>query len=137
MKIAFDVKGTIEGPKGKFVLGMLKMFQDAGHEVIVWSNAYGYAVDAVRDHELDAEAHLKWSKGSVGNWRKSIAQERGRKRGVKVFGNKDLQGRLHGPQPVFNDGAEIYNHGVLEFMDDGNGNQFDINDPDDDEGDFT
>jgi hypothetical protein len=52
MRIAFDVKGTIEGSKKKQVLRMFELFQKAGHEVIVWSNSYGYAVDAVEDNEL-------------------------------------------------------------------------------------
>jgi siroheme synthase (precorrin-2 oxidase/ferrochelatase) len=52
MKIAFDVKGTIEGYKKKQVLRMFELFQKAGHEVIVWSNSYSFAVDAIEDNEL-------------------------------------------------------------------------------------
>jgi len=52
MRIAFDVKGTIEGSKKKQVLRMFELFQKAGHKVFVWSNSYGYAVDAVRDNNL-------------------------------------------------------------------------------------
>ena len=52
MKIAFDVKGTIEGSKKQQVLRMFKLFQDAGHDVIVWSNSYGYAVDAIENNLL-------------------------------------------------------------------------------------
>ena len=52
MRIAFDVKGTIEGYKKKQVLRMFELFQKAGHEVVVWSNSYGYAVDAVKDNNL-------------------------------------------------------------------------------------
>lgn len=66
MRIAFDVKGTIEGPKKKFVLALLYRLQDLGHEVIVWSNSYGYAVDAVRDNALKAEATSKRGKGDYG-----------------------------------------------------------------------
>lgn len=59
MRIAFDVKGTIEGPKKKFVLGLLKYLQDQGHEVIVWSNSYGYAVDAIKDNALNCVPQSK------------------------------------------------------------------------------
>jgi len=54
VKIAFDVKGTIEGPKQKQVLAMLRAFHEMGHEVFVWSNAYAYATGAVMDHNLPA-----------------------------------------------------------------------------------
>lgn len=66
MRIAFDVKGTIDGPKGKFVLGLFKFLQDLGHECVVWSNSYGYAVDAVMTHALNAEAMPKKGKGDFG-----------------------------------------------------------------------
>lgn len=59
MRIAFDVKGTIDGPKQKFVLGLLKFLQDLGHECVVWSSVYGYAVDAVKKHDLDCAAQSK------------------------------------------------------------------------------
>jgi hypothetical protein len=52
MKIAFDVSGTIEGPKRGYVLILLKLLQDAGHEIIVWSNSYGYTTDAVKKYDL-------------------------------------------------------------------------------------
>jgi hypothetical protein len=59
MRIAFDVKGTIEGPKQKFVLGLMEYLKEAGHEIIVWSNSLSYAMDAVRDHELSCPAVSK------------------------------------------------------------------------------
>jgi hypothetical protein len=62
MKIAFDVKGTIEGHMKEQVLYMLKLFQEAGHEIIVWSNSYSFAVDAVEDNELNARAESKGDK---------------------------------------------------------------------------
>lgn len=66
MKIAFDVKGTLDGPKTKFVLAMLIALQEMGHECIVWSNSYGYAVDCVRNLGLvnvRAESKTdKWSR---------------------------------------------------------------------------
>jgi len=59
MKIAFDVKGTIEGPRKIQVLAMLRHLKELGHEVIVWSNLYSYATDAVRNYDLNVEATSK------------------------------------------------------------------------------
>lgn len=59
MKIAFDVMGTINGPKKIQVLAMLRYLKEQGHEVVVWSNLYSYATDAVRDYALDVEAMPK------------------------------------------------------------------------------
>lgn len=59
MRIAFDVKGTIEGPKKTFVLALLELLQKNGHEVVVWSNSYGFAVDAVKDNGLSCKASPK------------------------------------------------------------------------------
>jgi hypothetical protein len=42
-----------------------------------------------------------------------------------VWGNKDFQGRLHGPQPTFGTGEVHYQHGIMTYLDDGNGNVFD------------
>lgn len=63
MKIACDVKGTLEGPKKKQVLRILDLFSKAGYEVTVWSNLYSYAVDAVKDNNLKAQFMDKKSKG--------------------------------------------------------------------------
>lgn len=49
MRIAVDVKGTLEGHKRAQILRMMLFLQDEGHEIVVWSNAYGYAVDAVKN----------------------------------------------------------------------------------------
>lgn len=65
MKIASDVKGTIEGSKKKQVLKMLDLFSRAGHQITVWSNLYSYAVDAVKDNNLKADAMSKRSKSDV------------------------------------------------------------------------
>lgn len=56
-----------------------------------------------------------------------------KKTGVKtkidtVFEQRDLFGRLHGTQPQIGTGEVVYNHGTLEYLDDGNGNVYDIND---------
>lgn len=59
MKIAFDVKGTIDGPKGDVILEAFKKLQELGHTCVVWSNLYSYATDAIAKHGLNAEAHDK------------------------------------------------------------------------------
>jgi hypothetical protein len=59
MKIAVDVKGTIEGPKQKQILTMIQALQQRGHEVVVWSNLYQFATDAVRKHNLSCQAMEK------------------------------------------------------------------------------
>lgn len=59
MKIAFDVMGTIEGPKKNQVLAMIRHLKEHGHEVVVWSNLYSYATDAVEDYDLQVEAMSK------------------------------------------------------------------------------
>lgn len=67
MKIACDVKGTLEGPKKKQVLKMLDLFHRAGYEVTVWSNLFSYAVDAVKENNLRAEVMTKKSKSDMEN----------------------------------------------------------------------
>lgn len=67
MKIAVDVKGTLEGYKKPQILRMIELFQKAGHTVVVWSNLYSYAVDAVRDNNLqNIESTSKSGKGDYG-----------------------------------------------------------------------
>lgn len=62
MKVACDVKGTLEGSKKKQVLKLLELFAKAGYEITVWSNLYSYAVDAVRDNNLRADSDQKKGK---------------------------------------------------------------------------
>lgn len=59
MRIAFDVKGTIEGPKGAVILEAFRKLQGLGHVCAVWSNLYSYATDAIKKHGLEAEAMSK------------------------------------------------------------------------------
>ncbi|HBI00989.1 MAG TPA: hypothetical protein DDY18_05130 [Flavobacterium sp.] len=65
-RIACDVKGTLEGPKKKQVIKILDLFSKAGYAVTVWSNLYSYAVDAVKDNNLKAEAMSKRMKMDLG-----------------------------------------------------------------------
>ena len=59
MKIACDVKGTLEGYKKKQVLRLLDLFSRAGYEVTIWSNLSIYAFDAVKNNNLKAEVDSK------------------------------------------------------------------------------
>lgn len=61
MRVAFDVKGTINGPKQDLVLKLLKGFQAQGHECVVWSSLYSYATEAVEKHSLNCEAMTKYT----------------------------------------------------------------------------
>lgn len=61
MRIAFDVKGTIEGPKGAVILEAFRKLQGAGHTCVVWSNLYSYATDVIAKHGLKADAMDKRS----------------------------------------------------------------------------
>lgn len=48
MRLAVDVKGTLTGHKRDLIVRMMMFLKDKGWEVVVWSNSYGYAVDAVK-----------------------------------------------------------------------------------------
>ena len=64
MKIAFDVKGTLEGHKGKFVLGLLNYLQGMGHEITIWSNGPGFAAQCAKDLGLtNVATMMKYGKG--------------------------------------------------------------------------
>lgn len=52
MRIAFDVKGTLDGPKSGLVLHIFDQLQKQGHECVVWSNYLDYAVQAIKKHNL-------------------------------------------------------------------------------------
>ena len=65
MRIAFDVKGTLDGPKGHIILSALHHLLKQGHTCVVWSNLYSYAADFVRDNELDKLGVEAMSKKSL------------------------------------------------------------------------
>lgn len=67
MKIAFDVKGTLEGPKGGLVRKLLDGLLSKGHNITVWSNAYFYATDHVVKNGLDGKVtpELKYMKSDL------------------------------------------------------------------------
>lgn len=57
MKVAFDVKGTLEGPPK--VLALYKWFESKGCEMIIWSSIYSYAEECAHDLKLDGEIMSK------------------------------------------------------------------------------
>lgn len=54
MKVAFDVKGTLEGLKGPIIIEILDRLASAGVETFVWSSLLSYAVDFVNEKDVDA-----------------------------------------------------------------------------------
>ncbi len=60
MKVAFDCSGTLMGcgPDSK-VLKLFKWFESKGCEMIIWSNAYSYTVQAMEENGLHAECMSK------------------------------------------------------------------------------
>lgn len=62
MKIAFDVKGTLDGWNEVLVLKLLRAMKAAGHEVVVWSNSAGFARDAVEKYNLNVPYQWKQEK---------------------------------------------------------------------------
>ena len=67
MKIAFDVKGTIDGPKGHIILVVFEELQKRGHECVVWSNSINFAFDAVKENDLEADFMSKKGKWDCDN----------------------------------------------------------------------
>lgn len=64
MRIAFDVKGTLDGYKKTSVRRVLKLFYDKGHDIIIWSNSYGYAKEmseSLIPYGLTTNAAAKYS----------------------------------------------------------------------------
>jgi hypothetical protein len=51
MRIACDVKGTLEGPKKAQVVEILKILQGNGAKITVWSNLYSYASRALSENK--------------------------------------------------------------------------------------
>lgn len=65
MLIAVDVLGTLKGPRSFDIRKMIRVFQEAGHEVIVWSSEYSLARMAVEEFGLNCTYHQKWSQADV------------------------------------------------------------------------
>jgi hypothetical protein len=63
MKIAFDVKGTLDSPKKNILVSLINWLQKNGHECVVWSNSYMYAVECVKNNDLKCETMSKATKG--------------------------------------------------------------------------
>lgn len=66
MKIAFDVKGTLDGPRGFQVRKLLYDLHQAGHQIFIWSNSIDYAVEEKKKHDLEGiHALIKFAKSDV------------------------------------------------------------------------
>lgn len=63
MRIAFDVKGTIDGPYQDKVLRLFMALEKNGHELTVWSSEFSLATRAVARHGLNAGFQSKVGKG--------------------------------------------------------------------------
>ncbi len=57
MKVAFDCAGTLLGPRKCLLL--FKWFESKGCEMVIWSNAYGYTLEAKEKYALEAETMEK------------------------------------------------------------------------------
>lgn len=53
MKVAFDVKGTLDGG-GNRVMRLLEILKQRGHEITIWSSVYSYAAKWSEILELPA-----------------------------------------------------------------------------------
>lgn len=56
MKIAFDVKGTLDGHKKHEMRRILLSLYAAGHEIYIWSSLFSYAVKEAKYWE---QRHIK------------------------------------------------------------------------------
>lgn len=64
MKIAFDVKGTLDGHKKVEIRHILRELYAAGHEIYIWSSLFSYAVKEVKyweQRDVKCEALDKYS----------------------------------------------------------------------------
>lgn len=52
MRVAFDVNGTLFGPKQTSLLAILEYYRQRGHEIVVWSNSYTYVTQAIESLNL-------------------------------------------------------------------------------------
>lgn len=61
LKIAIDVKGTLEGPKGEIIAEVARLLKEQGNEITVWSSLISYAYEWVKDNDETYEIANKWS----------------------------------------------------------------------------
>lgn len=52
-RVAFDVMGTLTGNKGSLIEHIFRALQAEGVECVVWSNSFGYAIDAIASLNLE------------------------------------------------------------------------------------
>lgn len=72
MRIAFDVKGTLEGNSGELIRELFKKLREMGHTCVIWSNLYSYAVDCNNKYNLQAKVEQKRSKSELAEWGKEV-----------------------------------------------------------------
>src|SRR4051812_31226905 len=59
MKIAIDVKGTLEGPKQDIIRAVAKQLHDEGHEITIWSSMFSFASDCKNNLKVPYNCDLK------------------------------------------------------------------------------
>lgn len=64
MRIAFDVKGTLDGVDENRMVRLFRVLEKLGHTMIVWSSDSGFAVDVMKKHGINGEIYTKYTKGS-------------------------------------------------------------------------
>jgi len=64
MRIAFDCSGTLirNFENSKDIAEFFRWLQSEGHEVVIWSNSFDYALQAKEEHKLEAECMMKFCK---------------------------------------------------------------------------
>lgn len=70
MRVAFDVKGTLEGVNQAQVRALLFELKALGCEITIWSNMFTFAVDMHEELGLNASVRTekKFSKGDCVSW---------------------------------------------------------------------
>lgn len=74
MKIAVDVKGTLEGPKRKQIVHIIKEALNKGYEVTIWSNGLGRqgAEGLEREYGIKLPYEDKFSKRDAETWERGL-----------------------------------------------------------------
>ncbi len=60
MKVAFDVKGTLDGPYENKVRALYNAFEKLGCQMVVWSSLGSFAYEYTRRHSLTAAIMTKF-----------------------------------------------------------------------------
>lgn len=70
MKVAVDVKGTLEGPRRKQIVEIIKFLLNRGDQVVVWSNGLGRqgAEGLEKEYGIKLSYEDKFSKRDASEW---------------------------------------------------------------------